>query len=82
MKPGLAAAAARPRGGCGARATAVPAERGQRDAQEVVRIGVVGPRPEQSPAAALGALGTAGAQLLLRLEQQSEAGIGRRRARR
>jgi hypothetical protein len=55
-----------------------PAERGQRQAQEMVRFGMIGPRPEQAPAAPRRALRMAGAQLSLRFEQQPQAGVGRR----
>ena len=58
-----------------------PPEPAQRDAQEIVGIRVVGPQLEQAPAAPLGALGMSRAQLLLRLQQQTEAGVrGARRA--
>ncbi len=49
------------------------AEAGERRAQQVVRIGVVGIGLEQPPAACRGELRAAGAQLLLRLEQPADA---------
>ena len=57
-----------------------PAQPAEGHAQQVVRVGVLGLRLQQPPAAALGKLRVTVPQLALRLEQQAE--VGRRPGRR